>query len=142
MEITYKGQFRYGFACVQREDNLWNFIDKNGKLFSPRQWFKWVDNFYEGIARVQYDCFAWNFVTIKGDIMLPNQMFYQTRRFHNGLAPVKNIDTKWGLINTNGKFVTDMEFDNIWYHGYYYLATMNSHCYYFDSKCRKHKLLL
>lgn len=33
------------FTPIQNESNLWNFIDKNGNILSPRQWFKSVASF-------------------------------------------------------------------------------------------------
>ena len=41
-----------GFAAVRRGDELYNFIDKNGKFLSE-QWFEWIDDFNEGFARLQ-----------------------------------------------------------------------------------------
>ena len=44
--------FSDGFAVIQREDELYNLIDKQGKILSE-QWFEWVCNFYDEVARVQ-----------------------------------------------------------------------------------------
>ena len=41
-----------GFARVQREDGLQNYIDKKGNILS-NEWFYWVGIFHEGFARVQ-----------------------------------------------------------------------------------------
>ena len=41
-----------GFARVQRGDELYNFINKEGKILS-KEWFYWLGNFNEGFARVQ-----------------------------------------------------------------------------------------
>lgn len=42
MNIIYKGEFHNGFARVQREDYLYNYIDNKGNLLSPKMWFNFI----------------------------------------------------------------------------------------------------
>lgn len=63
MNIVYVSPYSHnGFACVKREDDLWNYIDKKGNLLSPNQWFKWIGIFYNGFARVQREDRKWNYI--------------------------------------------------------------------------------
>ena len=55
-------------VIVQRADDKYNFIDKNGKLLL-NDWFKWVEYFKDGIARVQRKDGKWNFITKDGKII-------------------------------------------------------------------------
>ena len=50
--FDYVGSFHKGFACVILNGNH-NFINQNGELLSPNQWFNYAGDFFsEGFARV------------------------------------------------------------------------------------------
>lgn len=74
MWFNYVYSFYNGFARVQREDNLWNFIDKKGNILSS-QWFKRCYAFYDSFARVQREDELWNLMDMNGNILSPNLWF-------------------------------------------------------------------
>lgn len=100
--------FSDGFARVQREDRLWNFIDKQGKILSE-QWFNYVDNFKEGFARVARTNGEWNFIDKKGNYLF-NEWFYYLENFNEGLAKVRRGDDLYNFIDKQGNIVSDKWF--------------------------------
>ena len=97
------GDFSNGYAKVKL-NNKWNYIDTQGKLVSPNQWFDDVDYFYNGYARVKLNS-KWNFIDTKGTLMSPNQWFDDTGDFYDGYARV-NLNDKYNLIDIQGKLVS------------------------------------
>ena len=94
--------FSDGFAVIQREDELYNLIDKQGKILSE-QWFEWVCNFYDGFARVQRSTDElWNFIDKQGKF-LSDEWFSDTYYLDDGFARVKRTNGEWAKIDKNGK---------------------------------------
>ncbi len=94
-----------GFARVQREDRLYNFIDKNGNYLFTK-WFYWLDNFKEGFARVARTNGEWNFIDKQGNYLF-NEWFYYLENFNEGLAKVQRGDKLYNFINKKGKYLID-----------------------------------
>ena len=46
------GKFKYGFARIFLKNKGWNFIDTNGYLLSPNEWFKECNDFNHNAAEV------------------------------------------------------------------------------------------
>ena len=96
------------FARVQREDRLWNFIDKNGNYLFTK-WFYWLGNFKEGFARVARTNGEWNFIDKQGNFLF-NEWFYYLEDFNEGLAKVRRSDYLYNFIDTKGKILSKQWF--------------------------------
>ena len=93
------------FARVQRGDELWNFIDKNGKLLS-NEWFKVVSFFHEGFATVEREDGLRNFIDRKGNY-LSNEWFEVVSLFDEDFAEVQRTNGEWAKIDKTGKLYKD-----------------------------------
>ena len=93
------GDFSEGYAVVEL-NNKFNFIDTQGKLFSPNQWFDGFGNFSDGYAPVKLNN-KWNLIDTQGKLVSPNQWFDYVGDFSDGYAPVK-LNGKWYKIDTKG----------------------------------------
>lgn len=60
--FTYATEFCNGFARVQREDYMWNFIDRNGNILSKDMWFIYCDRFHGGLAKIQREDGLFNII--------------------------------------------------------------------------------
>ena len=103
--------FSDGFARVQRGDDKWNFIDKNGNYLSD-EWFEWAENFQEGFAIVNRGGGKWNFIDKNGNY-LSNDRFGWVGYFFNGFAVVRREDNLYNLIGTNGNYLFDEWFKSV-----------------------------
>ena len=78
--------FSEGYARVEL-NNKYNFINTNGELVSPNQWFDFVTNFSVNgyaVVRLNNKC---NFINTNGELVSPNQWFdFVTNFFINGYA--------------------------------------------------------
>ena len=92
-----------GLARVKREDRLYNFIDKKGKILSE-QWFNVAYSFNDGFAVVQREDRLYNFIDKKGKI-LSEQWFIDAYSFNDGLARVKRANGDWCIFTKNGIIV-------------------------------------
>lgn len=105
LELLY---FSEGFARVQRGDEQYNLIDKQGNyLFN--EWFYWLGNFKEGFARVARTNGEWNFIDKKGNYLF-NEWFYYLENFNEGLAQVRRGDDLYNFIDKQGNIVSDKWF--------------------------------
>ena len=100
-----------GFAKVQRGDELWNFIDKQGNYLS-NEWFNYVFYFREGFAVVQRGDKLCNFIDKKGNI-LSNEWFKVVSNFNEGFAIVKRSDDLYNFIDKNGNYLSNEWFKNV-----------------------------
>ena len=111
MKYDFAGNFYNGYARVEL-NNKYNFIDVQGNLVSPNQWFDWISDFHDGYARVKLNN-KWNLIDTQGKLVSPNQWFDGVvDYFSNGYAMVK-LNNKWNLIDTQGKLVSP----NQWFDG-------------------------
>ena len=104
------GDFSEGYAVVEL-NNKFNFIDTQGKLFSPNQWFDGFGNFSDGYAPVKLNN-KWNLIDTQGKLVSPNQWFDGVYAFYNGYARLK-LNNKWNFIDTQGKLFSP----NQWFDG-------------------------
>ena len=112
------GDFSNGYARVEL-NNKWNFIDTQGKLFSPNQWFDGAGTFSDGYATVKLN-YKYNLIDTQGKLVSPNQWFDGVYNFSDGYAMIK-LNGKWNLIDTQGKLVSPNQwFDDIskFFNGY------------------------
>ena len=105
MKYDYVGKFYNGYAGVFLNDK-YNFIDVQGNLVFPNQWFDWIGDFYDGYARVKLNG-KWNYIDTRGRLISPNQWFDWIGSFSNGYANVK-LNNKWYRIDTKGNIVAAM----------------------------------
>lgn len=99
--------FSDGFAVIQREDELYNLIDKQGKILSE-QWFEWVCNFYDGFARVQRKDGKWNFIDKQGKF-LSDEWFSDTYYLDDGFAKVQRTNGKWVKIDKTSNLIKNLQ---------------------------------
>ena len=102
-----------GFSVVKK-DNQYNYINTEGKILSPSQWFDWVGNFNGGFTRVKLNEKGWNFINQKGEIAFPNQWFDNVYSFSEGFAKVYLNGKGWNFINQNGELLSPNQwFDSV-----------------------------
>ena len=133
MKYDFVGNFYNGYARVNL-NNKWNYIDTQGKLVSPNQWFDWIYDFYNGYGIVKLNN-KWNYIDTRRKLLSPNQWFDGVGNFYNGYARVK-LNGKWNLINTQGNMVSPNQwFDWIYdfYNGYARVK-LNGKWYKIDTK--------
>ena len=100
--------FSDGFAIVQRGDDKWNLIDKDGKYLSD-EWFELVDYFNNGFAVVHRSSGKYNFIDKNGNY-LSDEWFDWAGKFFDGFAVVRREDNLYNLIGTNGNYLFDKWF--------------------------------
>ena len=133
MKYDFVGNLYNGYARVNL-NNKWNYIDTQGKLVSPNQWFDWIYDFYNGYGIVKLNN-KWNYIDTRRKLLSPNQWFDGVGNFYNGYARVK-LNGKWNLINTQGNMVSPNQwFDWIYdfYNGYARVK-LNGKWYKIDTK--------
>ena len=101
----YAGDFRDGYAVVQRDDGRHSHIDRSGALLHGR-WFLDLDVFHKNFARAR-DEHGWHHVDIKG------QPLYQARYrnvepFYNGQARVEGADGSLSVIGETGETLLEL----------------------------------
>lgn len=99
--------FSDGFARVQRGDDKWNFIDKNGNYLSD-EWYNDVFNFHDGFAKVQRGDGLWNFIDKDGKI-ISEKWFDWISSFYDGFAKVQRTNGEWCQIDKTGKLIKKLQ---------------------------------
>ena len=102
IKYDFVGNLYNGYAKVRFNDK-WNFIDIQGKLVSPNQWFDSVGIFTNGYAWVRLND-KWNYIDTRGKLLSPNLWFNAADDFYDGSALVK-LNNKWYKIDTKGNIV-------------------------------------
>ena len=104
--------FKDGYALVKREDGLWNFLSKEGKILHPSEWFVTAGNFCNGAARIQTTRNSlWNFITEDGKY-LSYDWFTQAYDFtESGFAIVARYDNgyEYNFLNKDGNLLSNDE---------------------------------
>ena len=101
--------FSDGFARIQRGDDKWNFIDKNGN-YLYNEWYNDVFNFHDGFAKVQRGDGLWNSIDKDGNYLY-NEWFNYLGDFNDGFARIQRGDGLWNFIDKDGKILSDEWFD-------------------------------
>ena len=96
--------FSDGIARVQRGDDKWNFIYKNGNYLSD-EWFDWADNFQEGFARVQRTNGEYNFINKQGKYLSKEWFKWVGDSDEYDLAIVERINGELCKIDKTGKLI-------------------------------------
>ena len=96
--------FSDGLARIGREDMLYNFIDKEGKLLL-NEWYEWVDIFRDGFAIVRREDYLNNFINTKGKL-LSKQWFVWADYFYNGFAVAGRTHGELIKIDKNGNIIS------------------------------------
>ena len=96
--------FSDGIARVQRGDDKWNFIDKNGNYLSDK-WFDWADNFQEDFARVQRTNGEYNFINKQGKYLSKEWFKWVGDSDEYDLAIVERINGELCKIDKTGKLI-------------------------------------
>ena len=89
----------------------WGFMDRNGKVVIPTQFYD-VGDFFDGLARVVVlvgtDNYKTCFINEAGKTVIPCN-FDKAGDFSEGLAPVR-VGRLWGYIDRSGKMVIEPQF--------------------------------
>ena len=105
--------FEEGFAVVWKEKKgVYNFINSNGELLS-KVWFDQGYSFSYGYAVVSFGINDWNYINTNGELLLKKNVQY-AGTFFCGLGKIR-YDNKYNLINTEGKVISKIWFDEIGY---------------------------
>ena len=133
MKYDVVGNFYNGYAHVEL-NYKYNFIDVQGNLVSPNQWFNNVGIFTNGYAWVRLNN-KYNFIDTQGKLVSPNQWFDGVGIFTNGYATVK-LNNKYNFIDVQGNMVSP----NQWFDGVgrftngYATVKLNDKWYRIDTK--------
>lgn len=127
---------------IQREDGLWNIVDKNLNPVSKRA-YPYIGPFVSGIAMVRrnatVDC--WNYITEEGKL-LSETWFYKVDNFTTDyeLARVqRSSDLHYNLIKRDGKVLTKKWFPYISfliYSGWAKIMCKNGRYNYINAEAR------
>ncbi|MBQ2873381.1 MAG: WG repeat-containing protein [Bacilli bacterium] len=95
------GTFFQGLAKVKNRQNLYGFINKEGKeVITPA--YLDTREFSEGLSAVQDpDSFLWGFINKKGELVIPYQ-YRDAGCFSEGYASVQLTNGNWIFINKDG----------------------------------------
>ena len=93
--------FSEGYAVVYIEGIGCNFINTEGELLSPDQWFEFVSHFENGFAVVELNS-KYNFINTEGKILRDDLWFKDVFNFNKGYAEVIDTEDNEYEIDTNG----------------------------------------
>ncbi len=103
-EADFIEPFHNDFAIVKM-NNLYSFIDKNGKQITP-EWFSRVDDFENERAVVcKFDSKLYNYIKPDGSFLLPTDV-KRASSFMNGEAMVI-YNGEMFHIDTNGEIIAE-----------------------------------
>ena len=105
--VLYLLYYQEDVVIVQRADDKYNYIDKNGKIISD-EWFYNVYSFYDGLAKVQRGNGLWNFIDANGKI-ISDEWFIYVDMFNDGLAKVKRTNGEWCQIDKTGNLIKNLQ---------------------------------
>ena len=134
MKYDVVGNFYNGYAHVEL-NYKYNFIDVQGNLVSPNQWFNSVGIFTNGYAWVRLNN-KYNFIDTQGKLVSPNQWFDGVGIFTNGYATVK-LNNKYNFIDVQRNLVSPkLWFDYIvdYFSNGYAKVELNNKCNYIDTR--------
>jgi hypothetical protein len=100
--------FSGGLAAVQTDNELWGYVDKDGKERIPAQ-FTLAWDFYEKVAAV-YRGDRCGFIDEAGLEVVPFQ-FSECRGMKHGVGAVR-VDKQWGYITAAGDFFITPSFED------------------------------
>lgn len=101
------GEYGDGLLAVKK-NGYWGYVDTEGVVSIPYQWYGAAGTFHEGLARVK-DFHSYGFIDISGEIVIPCE-WDNADDFSDGLAAVQK-DGKWGYIDKQGNLVIPCEID-------------------------------
>jgi hypothetical protein len=104
--------FSEGLAAVEvvreRGREVWQYVDRMGKVVLPNLRYRFVGIFREGVAFVEDNDLGWGLIDQRGKVILKPQLT-GVSLFHHGLARVETgaffQGTRIGYIDTQGKWV-------------------------------------
>jgi len=98
----------------------WGYANLNGEIIIEPQFGMCYEFSIEGVAIAYYSIGnTYQLINLKGeflemenpDIIIMDYMGYKASGFENGLIPVRD-GKKWGYMNTQGKIVIALKYDN------------------------------
>ena len=101
----YAGDFKDGFAVVQRDDGLHSHIDRSGALLHGR-WFLDLDVFHKQYARARDEA-GWHHVDRYGEPIY-GARFRNVEPFYNGQARAEGFDGSLAVVGESGELMVDL----------------------------------
>ena len=101
----YAGDFKDGYAVVQREDGKHTHIDTSGNRLHG-QWLQDLDVFHKRYARA-CDSDGWHHVDMIGK-PLYGERFKNVEPFYNGQARVEGFDGSLSVIDESGQTLLEL----------------------------------
>ena len=101
----YAGDFKDGFAVVQRDDGKHSHIDWDGRLLHAK-WFLDLDVFHKNHARA-CDSQGWRHIDLSGEPLYWRR-FNNVEPFYNGQARVQGFDGSLSVIDEAGKTLLEL----------------------------------
>ena len=111
----------YLFVSKDSKTGLYGFVDKNGELIIPYQYYS-AEDFYDGLAlvmtkkleekRAKFDCF---YIDTKGNMVISDKVtreFEEVNSFSEGRALVQGKNRKFGFIDLTGRIVIPCKYDS------------------------------
>lgn len=118
IETNYSGeQFAEGLARISetKEQELFGYMDKEGKVAIPVKYQAAHTIFSEGLAGVMLDG-KFGFIDKSGKQVIPHK-YTSANPFSNHVAVVgltdQNDHIKWGIIDNTGKEIIPLKYDQI-----------------------------
>ncbi len=111
-KYEYMTAFQFGISRF-KENDKWGIIDTNGKVIIKAQFDFCSFNrlgFNEELISVSYNG-KFGFFDVKGEIVIPFKYDLATD-FCGGIAFI-GIDEKYNFINKNGKYLSEIWFDDV-----------------------------
>ena len=101
----YAGDFKDGFAVVQRDDGRHTHTDRNGNLLHGT-WFLDLDVFHKRFARAR-DEQGWHHVDHLGE-PLYGARFRNVEPFYNGQARAEGFDGSLSVVDESGEIMVEL----------------------------------
>lgn len=111
---SYTEQKEYKYLHSIKKDNKYGFVDGNGNIVIPCQWYD-AHEFVNGMAAVADANNRWGYINTRGELVIPCQYesYWYLLDFKEDLVAVKNENGKWGYIDKYGNTVVPFSWTEV-----------------------------